>query len=539
MLGRREVADVDEALLVELRGLTTRRGVTRYQALADGIAAAIAAGRLAVDDRLPAERGLARTLGVSRNTVVAAYDDLRARGLVHTRQGSGTVVDRGASPVTSPQEAALVGLLRPRAMLHGLSDTATVGIDMRGAYWAGTKDLPPEVFQVDIRDFSDVADGCGYWPAGLPALRESIAEHLSRDCHLPTTPEQLMITSGAQQAITLLATAVIEPGAKALVEQFSYAGAIEALTVARARLHGVALTDHGVELNALHAAVRDHNPRLVYLVASCQNPTGSVLPVHARRRLAQMAEDWDTVVVEDTSLALTQFRGDEIPPPIAAFAQPGGRARLITVGSLSKIAWAGLRIGWIRAARPESIERLTRLRTSMDLGVSIPAQIIARNVYERIDEIAARRRELLAARYEVLADLMGRHLRDWTWDAPRGGLNIWAHLPVGSAVEFAIVAAEHGVEVVAGSNSSPGNRGRSSIRVPFGQSAEVLEDAVERLGLAWQQYRRELRTREVLDVPTKVMRDRARAVALADAHRRQLDDAAALAAGVESLRPPT
>lgn len=530
---------MDEALLVELRGLTTRRGVTRYQALADGIAAAIAAGRLAVDDRLPAERGLARSLGISRNTVVAAYDDLRARGLVHTRQGSGTVVDRGASPVTSPQEAALVGLLRPRAMLHGLSDTATTGIDMRGAYWAGTQDLPPEVFQVDIRDFSDVADGCGYWPAGLPALRESVAEHLSRDCHLPTTPEQVMITSGAQQAITLLATAVIEPGATALVEEYSYAGAIEALTVARARLHGVSLTPHGVELNALRAAVRERNPRLVYLVASCQNPTGSVLPVHARRRLAQMAEDWDTVVVEDTSLALTQFRGDEPPPPIAAFAVPGGRARLITVGSLSKIAWAGLRVGWIRANMPESIERLTRLRTSMDLGVSIPAQIIARNVYERIDEIAARRRELLAGRFEHLADLMGRHLRDWSWDAPRGGLNIWAHLPVGSSIEFAMVAAEHGVEVVPGSNSSPGEAGTGSIRVPFGQPLAVLDDGVERLGHAWQQYRRHLRSREVLEVSARVMRDRARAVALADAHRRQVDDAAAAAAGVDSLRPPT
>jgi len=530
---------MDEALLVELRGMTTRRGVTRYQALADGIAAAISAGRLAVDDRLPAERGLARSLGVSRNTVVAAYEELRARGLVHTRQGSGTVVDRGASPATSPKEATLAGLLRPGAMLHGLSDTSTTGIDMRGAYWAGTQDLPPEVFQVDIRDFSDVADGCGYWPAGLPALRESIADHLSRDCRLPTTPDQVMITSGAQQAITLLTTAVVDTGAKALVEEFTYAGAIEALTVAGARLRGVPLTGHGVELNALQTAVRDHQPRLVYLVPSCQNPTGSVLPVHARRRLAQMAEDWDAVVVEDTSLSLTQFRGDDIPPPIAAFAEPGGRARLITIGSLSKIAWAGLRIGWIRASRPESIERLTRLRTSLDLGVAIPAQIIARNVYERIGEIAARRRELLAERYAVLADLMGRNLRDWEWDAPRGGLNIWAHLPVGSAVEFAAVAAAHGVEVVAGSNSSPGARGTGSIRVPFGQRPDVLVDAVERLGLAWQQYRRELRSREVLELPARVVRDRARAVALADVHRRQVDDAVAMAAGVESLRPPT
>lgn len=513
---------MDDALLAELRGVTDRRGVTRYRALADGLAEAIRSGRLAVDDRLPAERGLASEIGVSRNTVVAAYEELRDRGLVRTRAGSGTVVEPGASPVASPREAWLVGALQPGAMLDRLVAPTKAAVDLRAGGARDGTDIPTGLLTLDATAMRSHVATMGWDPAGVPELRRRVADHLTAD-GLSTSPDQVLITSGAQHATSLLVRALVSPGATVAVEELTSAGVMAALTVAEASIRGVRLTAQGVDVAALIRVVERHRPVLVHLSTAVQQPTGAVMPVGAARRLALAAEGWRTVVIDDRSRAALQFRGDP-PPPLAALAAPDGSARIVTIGSLSRVAWPGLRIGWLRADRASTVERLIRLRAADDLGPPIPSQLLAANVMDHLPELAASRRQLLVERYHHLIHLMGQHLPELRVEASRGGWIVPARLPEGRGSRFAAIARTAGVELLPASVASTGEVADDRILLTLGVRDEVQRDGIERLGLAWRQYRRELRSatdhRRRLDVAT----------------RRQL---APPAQGLERYRPPT
>lgn len=481
---------MDEALLAELRVVTDRRGVTRYRALADALADAIRAGRLAVDDRLPAERGLASSIGVSRNTVVSAYEELRDRGLVRTRPGSGTQVEPGASPVCSPREAWLTGALRPGTMLDRLVAPTRAPLDLRAGGVHDGLDLPEDLLAISAPELAAQLRAPGFAPAGLPALRERIARHLTAD-GLPTDPGQVVVTGGAQQATSLLVRALVAPDAVVAAEELTTAGVVAALTVAQADVRPVPLTANGADVPALIRLVERHRPVMVHLSTAVQQPTGSVMPVPAARRLAIAAESWRTVVVDDRSRSMLQFRGDP-PPPLASHADHGGAARIITIGSLSRVAWAGLRIGWIRADRHSTVERLVQLRTADDLGLSIPSQLVAMRVMDRMDELAASRRELLVRRYHALVHLLGRYLPDLEIQPPRGGWIVPVRLPSGRASRFAAICRTAGVEVLPASVAAFGATEDDRLLLTLGVAEEALGQGVRRMAAAWQQYLREL-----------------------------------------------
>lgn len=482
---------MDESLITELQGLTDLRGITRYRALADGLADAIRSGRLAVDDRLPAERGLANSIGVSRNTVVAAYEELRDRGLVRTRPGSGTVVEPGASPVASPREAWLVGALRPGMMLDRLVAPSKLPVDLRAGGAGDATDLPADLLSLVAGELAANASRRPWEPAGLPALREGIAQHLTRT-GLPTTSDQVLVTSGAQQATSLVVRSLVSPGATVAVEELTSAGVMAALTVAEADIRGVRLTAQGIDVAALVRTVDRHRPVLVHLSSSVQQPTGTVMPVAAQRQLALAAEGWRTVVIDDRSRSMLQFRG-EPPPPLASFAAPGGSARIITIGSLSRVAWPGLRIGWLRADQPTSVERLVRLRAADDLGVSVPSQILAIGIMERLPELAAQRRRLLTDRYHHLVRTVGNHLPQLRLEATRGGWIVPIRLPHGRASRLAAIARTTGVEVLPASVAAVGDVADDRLLLSLAVSDDVQSDGLARLGQAWRSYELELR----------------------------------------------
>ncbi len=455
-----------------------------YQQLATAIAAAVREGVIAPGTRLPPERLLARELSVSRGTVMSCYAELRTREIVSTRQGSGTVVREDASPVTGSREAHLLATLPATTIYHGIlgDDDA---IDLRGAHWSGTDDLPDGLFEIAGDDLAAITTGHGYAAAGLPDLRRAIAAHLT-DSGLETEPDEVIVTTGAHQAIDLLAELLLDPGDVAVMEDPTYPAALEAFRTRRAQVVGVPLGPAGVDVPALERAIATHHPHLVYLMPAAHNPTGRVSGAQTRRRLAELAAATDVVLVDDRTLAPLTLTGDAELPPVGAYTD--APTRIVTIGSLSKVLWGGLRIGWLRAPR-QILSRLLRLKALRDLGTPVHSQLVAARALPTLDELARRRRESMAARRDVLVEALATHLPEWRFELPQGGMCLWVEVPDTAVEAFAITALRHGVGIVPGTAFSPSGGFAQHVRLPYGQRPETITAAIERLAVAWDDHR--------------------------------------------------
>src|SRR6201995_4178125 len=243
VIGRSQLARLLEGWVAGEGALHTR--------LTGRLRALVWSGQLPAGTRLPSERILAGTLNVSRNTVGAAFDELRGEGIFSSRRGDGTYVSLAGRHTLSRGDDRL------RAALPGL-DLVTAEID-----------------RLHGDDLKDLVATHGYLPAGLPALRQAVAAYYA-DLGLPTTEDQIVITSGAQQALRLVATALLEPGAPVLIEGPSVPGGIGGPRAAGARLIPVPSGPAGIDVAALRAGVRAHRPALVLIQSTVHNPTGSV-----------------------------------------------------------------------------------------------------------------------------------------------------------------------------------------------------------------------------------------------------------------------
>jgi DNA-binding transcriptional MocR family regulator len=449
-----------------------------YGRLAAAIEAAIGAGTLEAGARLPPERRLATALSISRRTVLAAYDELESRGLLVARQGSGTFVAGDAGPsgdAVVPDDSPVMRTLHgERSGVVDLSLAAPAALPMVAAALAGLTGSP---------ELSAALRRTGYEPAGLPALRRAIAERLTAQ-GLPTGEEQVLVTTGAQQAIALLTALLVRPGQAVVVESPTYPGVQDVLRTAGARLLPVPIGARGVDPDAVRRAVQRGSAHLVHVTASFHNPTGTVVPAAARRDLARMAGELQVPVVEDTTLADLWL--DTPPPPLVATF--GAAGPVVTIGSTSKLFWGGLRVGWVRGSE-RLVASLARLKAIGDLGSSVVSQLAAaRLVPLTAEAIEARRRELLPRR-ERLAALLAERLPEWTWRMPDGGLSLWATVPAGSAAELAEVALRCGVGIVPGAAFTPDETCRDRLRLTFASPVDTLELGVSRLAHAWQAYR--------------------------------------------------
>jgi DNA-binding transcriptional MocR family regulator len=356
-------------------------------------------------------------------------------------------------------------------------------IGLMGACLPGSAVPLDEEWRASQSDVAELASGTGYSPQGWPSLRRAIAARFEAR-GVPTTPDEVLVTNGAQQAIDLLGRLLIARNDAVVLEDPTYLGAIDALTLAGAQLVPVPVGPTGADVAVLRRAVTQSAPAFVYLVPSFHNPTGSVMPEGARRDVAQLAETRGVVVVEDESLAELTF-GAEPPPPIAAYAP---RAAVFTVGSMSKLFWGGLRVGWVRGPRP-LITRLTRFKVAADLSGSLLTQALATRLLARRDEVAIVRRRESRRRFERLTGILRERLPDWSWTEPQGGLTLWVRLPTPSAEELARMAPRHGVSIVPGPVHSPSHAFPDRLRLPFVLDEDLLAEGVARLARAWQACR--------------------------------------------------
>ncbi|WP_394162969.1 MocR-like transcription factor YczR [Galactobacter valiniphilus] len=479
----------------------TLGGEPLHRELAERLRLLILDGRLPLGARLPSERALAEELGLSRTTVASAYDALRGSGHAASRQGSGTVATLPGPALVPSKPLAEAGL-----------------VDLSRASLPASRLVPPAL-RTAAEELPTFLSGTGYDLRGLPHLRAKIASHYT-ERGLPTRPEQVMVTLGAQHAIHLLAAALLRPGDRALVEAPTYPHAAEALRLAGARLvttpvvsTGPSLPDDGVpgptadgwDAEQFAATLRRATPTLAYLMPVRHNPTGSSMSRATRAAVLAAARDSGTILVIDETTASLDLSGvgpgpafgDDLDATAAGVVRasetptnPRGLGRraaasVVHLGSLGKLFWGGLRVGWIRA-EPEIVERCIAARPAHDLGTPVVEQLAAAHLLDAWDEAIAERAEQLRASAFALARLAAEHLPGWVVPPVEGGLAAWAVLPHAASSALAIAAREHGVLIPAGPwFGVDGGAFERFVRIPVTVGLEELERAIPALGAAW------------------------------------------------------
>ncbi|MGG7306080.1 PLP-dependent aminotransferase family protein [Curtobacterium sp. AB451] len=439
-----------------------------YEALSDALRVLVIDGRVPQGVRLPAERGLATALGVSRTTVANAYSRLRSDGFLVSVRGSGSVVRLPAGLIGRPDPERLGGVVDDDLL------------DLRKAALHAAPGLA-EAVEHAMRHVPAALAGIGYDTVGDPGLRAAIAERYA-ERGLPTDPSQIVVTIGAQHAIALLARVLVRRGDAVVVESPTYPHAHEAFREAGGRLVGVPVDARtGWDAAALETTMRRTAPAVAYVMPELHNPTGATMSASTRQLLLSVAASTGTTVIADETMGELRIEGSPSLP--LAAADPSG-ASVVMIGSADKVFWGGLRIGWIRAA-PELLQRLLLARPTGDLGTPVLDQLVARELVPRTAAVLEARREYLRQGRDDVVGALRARLPEWDVPSPAGGLTTWVGLgrPVSSALVLA--ARAEGVVLASGGVFGPDGGFERFLRVPFTMSPADRVRLVEVLGRSW------------------------------------------------------
>ncbi|MGE5590288.1 MAG: PLP-dependent aminotransferase family protein [Bacillota bacterium] len=471
-----------------------RRGAAPlYQQIAQAIMEQVRLGRLRPGDRLPPTRDLADQLEVTRSTVVAAYQELEERGWVTSHVGKGTFIQgrptegrtaaaaaddtppageaSGTRLVTREELRRLVRMMdRPGliSLASGIPALDAFPVErLRRALDLVLKRQGAAALQYDSPE--------GYWP-----LRERIAAYLG-GLGAVVHPAEVLITSGTQQGATLVARVLLRPGDVVLLDQPTYAGALDAFEAAGALTMGVPADSDGILPDALDDLARRLRPRLLYLVPACQGPAAHQLPADRRRRVLDVARQRGFTVVEDDSFRELRYVGQP-ESPLKALDEAG---QVIHLGSFSKTLAPGLRVGYV-VAGGAWLEDLAEAKQTADLHTSTLIQRAVDAYLDSGDMEAqlSRTREVSGQRRQaMLAALRQRLPEEVEWWEPEAGPFLWLRLPPDvTAVAAYVSALEHGVAFAIGAGFFPDRLDRGLARLNFAAlPPDQIETAVARL----------------------------------------------------------
>ena len=468
--------------LVRLLGPWNTGAAPAYRELADVVRLLVMDGRIPLDVALPSERSLAAALDLSRTTVTAAYASLREQGFLSGGQGSRgrTGIPHRAAPISGP------GLAVPDGIL-----------DLAYASLPATGEVVHRAFADALLDLPALLPGFGYDAVGLLPLREAIAERYTA-AGVPTSAAQILVTSGAQHALNIILKTLAGRQQKVLVEHPSYPNALDAIRASGSRAVPVPMPHaSGWDIDAMAAAMRHQRPAMAYLVPDFHNPTGRIMSNLQRRRLVREAAGTGTVLVVDETIRELNLDGVSTSP-LAAFSPA-----VVSIGSLSKSHWAGLRTGWIRADE-ELISRFIQARTTMDLGGPIVEQLAAARLVRAFTEPLDARLAELRRNRESLLELLAEHLPEWRVERPRGGLTAWCRLPTPSSTALTVIAPDFGVRLAAGPRFGIGGAFEHFMRVPYTLPPARLETAVLALRDAQAKLDASPQLRRTLKAPKEV-----------------------------------
>ncbi len=328
---------------------------------------------------------------------------------------------------------------------------------------------------------------------GYEPLREQLAAFMQSKGVQDIAPQQLIVTTGSQQALDLLGKTMISPGDKVIVEGPTFLATIQCFRLYGAEVISAPIDAHGVQVDKLEALVAEHQPKFVYLIPTFGNPSGAMLSLERRRKVLELAVKYQTLVVEDDPYGDLYFN-DAPPPSILALSKdvPGSRDLIAHCGSLSKVLSPGLRVGWL-IAQPELLAKATMCKQFSDAHTSTFAQATAAAYLQagRMPATLAHVRQVYAGRAQAMGDALRRELGDAIeFTQPQGGLFFWARLTgangaLANGADLAKRAIDQGVAFVPGAPFFATNPDLASLRLSFA-TADVakIEEGVARLGRA-------------------------------------------------------
>ncbi len=474
-----------------------------YLQIRDRIHHLIHTGHLPPDSQLPSIRALAQTANVNKLTVIEAYSVLEADGLVRAKQGAGFFINSAKSAAASPPLPSS-SPSSSRAERSGSFNPAQQVIIPTG----GTHSFPeiyyatiaahsqPDVIDfsvgfpqpIDADDFQRVArramkDSDVFFRKGDPKgdieLRRQISQLLMQQ-GLEISPENLIVTSGSMQALSLLADHFIQPGDRVVIEAPTYHGFLSILQQHSAQIIGIPMTATGINLDLLAQYLESHRPKLIYTISTLHNPTGITTSVSHRRELLALAQQYDCLVIEDNAYEPLSF--ETTPPPIKAF---DATDQVIYVGTFSKTLMPGLRVGYMTITGEQN-KALTERKLLHDFHISNASQAIVKEYLasghyrRRLKRIRAVHRE----RRGYMIDLLSCYFPSTvTWTRPAGGTFLWIQLPDTISVdEVTTAAAAQNVLLGSGAAFFPSQQGYPALHLNFSLPPEQTKQGICVLG---------------------------------------------------------
>jgi DNA-binding transcriptional MocR family regulator len=493
---------------IDLSDLKRGGASSLTQQVVDRFAAAIDAGELEPGEKLPPTRELAELVGVNHLTAARVYRRLAELGYVSAKVGRGTFV-RTLAPAGSAElgdDWQIYALpehelsYSEQVMADMMSSAGQPGLVSLAVGWPSPRLYPTEeLARITADVFAEEGGGAlSYLPAeGLYAFREQLAAR-GRRFGFADDPDEIIVTSGAKQGISLTARATLEPGDVAVIESPTFAGLLDSLRKTGARVIGVPVDEDGFDVDQLERLLTRHEVKLVGLQTACQNPTGRDISEARRQRLAELAVERNFFVIEDRVYADANFEREPVRP-IRELAP----AHVIYINSLSKVVGGGLRTGWV-AARGPVRERIAMLKLESDFHSAtliqhIAARWLATGAYDRhVEDTKPFYRE----RRDALLEALERHMPgEYHADPPQGGHHVWVTLrrPLDERALYT-EAARHGVAFTPGDAVTPERRSQTSFRLSFSLlDPPELDEGVRRLARAIREVRR--RSRYAVSAP--------------------------------------
>jgi DNA-binding transcriptional MocR family regulator len=458
-----------------------------YLQIRDRLSSLIKSGALQGGDRLPSIRSLAENLQVNKLTIIEAYNVLEADGVICARQGSGyfvntqPLVSANLKPTFAPEQEVIIkepggNSFFDMHMARVQAQAQPGMIDMS----FGFPRPPKNLMQIAKRALKQ-ADALSKYdlPQGQLTLRRQTAQ-MSVHQGLDVSPEDLIITNGSEQALSLAMYHFVQPGDWVIVEAPTYFGAIAILENLGAKIIGIPMTAEGMNLELLEQYLKSHRPKLIYTISTLHNPTGLTTTQAHRQKLLALAEEYECPILEDNAYEGLNF--EPVPAPIKAL----DKHDLVTyVGTFSKTFMPGLRVGYM-VVTGKHYQAILERKLFHDVHVSTVSQAIvseylASGHYRR--HLSQLRAENIHSR-NIMLQAMERYFpAQAKWTVPKGGLFLWVQLPADIPIEaMTKEALSQNVLIFCGSAFFPDKQGYPAMRLTFANSPQDIEQGISVLG---------------------------------------------------------